>query len=1003
MAPPHELDWCELDLLEGRQHGQHALHDVHANHSQILTCKPAPNHQTTSDDTNGAMRGIFQNIVNAKNKTSKPTTQLAKPDSCEMDLFLYELCPCVLTEAHVIICEGLNYTSIPNTLLSTVYKIRMSNNSIYTLDNVVWPKNLTSLVLQHNKLKFIGKSTFNLTSNLSKLYLSYNEISYIHEDAFDPIPGLTILLAEKNKLTQLAPNKLFKSTPMIKKVYLGENQLQLVEETRFSSCCRYLTELLLDHNQITHIRAHWFSNMSSLVWLSLTYNQITHIEDGAFNWNYELEELNLSFNKIKVINRLVFSHKLNIQKLYLGGNPLKPLAIDTFREIEHLKSLNLQHVDFSYIQPGTFAYLTRLEFIYFEKFIYCHYANHVRVCRPLTDGLSSVQELLAFPVLKYAVWIVASVCSLGNVFVFVWRSVSPHEDRTLSLLVRNLSIADLMMGIYLGAIGWQDWKFQHHFGRFAIEWMSSWKCTAIGFLAMLSSELSVFILTIITVERYRSITSIRSFEERAQKRRARLYVSLAWLFSLLIAIYPVVEWYLRWPGQHATNGLCLPLHIDQPFTHGWQYSAFVYLGINFLAVVIIIALYVHMYAMIINGRQISRPVSRFRDEKREDAILAIRFFFIVITDCLCWIPIVVIKIMALANFNISSSICGWLVIFIIPINSALNPILYTLAAPTSLRTAVCRLFERFCDKMDALTGSVSTAANGSSYSHSSHSSSATSGTCQLDGSSTASSSCALSMPRRRRRKTNSRSASTCDTFETSIVSHKASVESAPLVVDQQHVASSKVALDLQFDLDDGSDVDDDEQDDVVAAAAADASQRAKFTTQSSHMTDSNGSNSNKFVTLNKSSNSKPYDCLSSYENNGVKLKLVRISKPSLALFGSLICKPFGRAQPRRAAKNANLTLEKQQHHNHHHGDDESSPMGQHKGGHHNMIRQSDKDRQCSELVHLDDDANHRHKVDKPAGHHQVAIFEHLTRPEEQRPKMETKLVSRTTNRVSFDS
>lgn len=732
------------------------------------------------DDSNGAIGVIFQNIIAVtKNKLANDTknnaTQLAKPNSCSQDQFNLEKCPCVLNDTLVIICDGQELTEIPDTLLPSVYKIRMSNNSIANIDHVNWPRSLTSLVLVDNRITHISKSTFRSTPNLSKLYLSHNEIHHLDRDAFQGLASLTSIQIESNKL-ETFDAKMLRHTPAITKIYLSENMIDLPDDTRFGHC-KNLKELLLDHNRISVIRRHWFANMTALMWLSLTYNQITLIEDGSFDWNYELEELNLSFNRIKFINRQVFAHKLNIQRLYLGGNPLEPLPTDAFQEIIHLKSLNLTHVDFDHIKNGTFSYLTQLEFIYFAKFHYCHYATHVRVCRPITDGLSSVEELLAFPILKYAVWIVASVCSLGNVFVFIWRSVSSHEDRTLSLFVRNLSIADLMMGIYLGAIGWQDWQFQHNFGRFAIEWMSSWQCTAIGFLAILSSELSVFILTIITIERYRSIMSIKRFEEAAQKRRARLYVALAWLFSFLIAFYPLLEWLLQNSDYYATNGLCLPLHIDQPFSHGWQYSAFIYLGINFVAVMIIIALYTHMYTIIIDGRQMARPVL-FKAEKREDAILAIRFFLLVVTDCLCWIPIVVIKIMALANVSISSSIYGWLVVFIIPINSALNPILYTLAAPTSLRAAVCRLFERICYQVDALTSRDSN--------YSSHSSSA--------GSSGQSDHSAQIITTRRRKKTGSNSTSTCDTFETSIVSHStksSSADSATLLFNANHYSNQQ--------------------------------------------------------------------------------------------------------------------------------------------------------------------------------------------------------------------
>lgn len=701
--------------------------------------------------------------ASATSKKTNSSSSHSRPESCTSEQFAIDMCPCVFNDPRVVICENLGITRIPDTeLKASAFKIFMPNNSIKSIEDVEWPRSLSTLVLVNNSITHIGPKAFDLAPSLKLLFLSHNQISYFDQDALVGLSELTWLQLENNRLDTFESSSLI-HTPKIAKLYLSENMIDLPETTRFDRCCQNLRQLLLDYNRISFVYSHWFSNMTSLRWLSLSHNEITFIEDGSFDWNPSLTELNLSFNKIMVINSQMFARHLGITRLYLSYNPFRSLPRDAFRELLQLRSLNLTGVEFDQIDKETFAGL-ELSFIYFERFRYCHFASHATVCLPLTDGLSSTRELLVFPILKNAVIIVALVCCLGNVFVFIWRSVSPHEHYTLSLFVRNLSIADLMMGIYLAAIGYKDRKTLE--AGEMLDWMSSTECTTIGFIAILSSELSVLILIIITIERYRSITTTKILEEEEQKRRARIYLLLAWIGSFMIASYPLLERLIARAlsedndlDYYATNGLCLPLHIDQPYLPGWQYSAIVYLGINFLAVIIIIFLYVRMYARIMQARQQACP---YAVTKREDAILATRFFFIVITDCVTWIPIVIIKIMAMANVSIPSSIYGWLVVFIIPINSALNPILYTLAAPTSMRSTICKWFKRTCDRLDQLT---KRAANGSRYSsHSSSSSSAESG----------------NMMGFRRKNTSSTNSTTIDTFESSIgpCNPKPSVESA---------------------------------------------------------------------------------------------------------------------------------------------------------------------------------------------------------------------------------
>lgn len=507
-----------------------------------------------SVDTTGLMGTMFKQIHDNRKMSRSGAKPPAKPESCESKKFEDGECPCNLTEANVVICDNFGLRTIPNDLLASVFKIMMTSNSIETLDNVNWPRNLSSLVLENNNISRIGRATFKLAPNLLTLYLSNNSISELDEGAFEFLRNLSWLHIDSNRLTTFN-TRLLHHTPSMTKLYLSANLIDLAPDTRFSISPK-LQELLLDHNRISTIKRGWFSQMSQVTWISLTHNKIGSIETGSFEGNYDLQELNLSFNQIKVIDRRIFAHRLNIQRLYLSANPISTLPVDAFRELMELESLNLTQIEFVSLERETFNYLRHLRFIYFEKFRFCYYAPQARVCRPITDGLSTIEELLAFPILKYAVWIVALVCSLGNVFVLIWRSISTHEDCTMSLFIKNLSIADLMMGIYLSTIGWQDWQFQRNFRANAIDWMSSWKCTAIGFLAILSSELSVSILTIITIERYRSIVSKLRFEKEDQKWRARVYVTLAWIFSFLVASYPLIEWLSRNSDYYATNGLC---------------------------------------------------------------------------------------------------------------------------------------------------------------------------------------------------------------------------------------------------------------------------------------------------------------------------------------------------------------------------------------------------------------------------------------------------------------
>ncbi|XP_023278421.1 relaxin receptor 2-like, partial [Seriola lalandi dorsalis] len=62
--------------------------------------------------------------------------------------------------------------------------------------------------------------------------------------------------------------------------------------------------------------------------------------------------------------------------------------------------------------------------------------------------------------------------------------------------------ADCLMGVYLFFVGVFDVKFRGQYNRNALLWMESVECRTIGFLAMLSSEVSVLLLTYLTMEKF---------------------------------------------------------------------------------------------------------------------------------------------------------------------------------------------------------------------------------------------------------------------------------------------------------------------------------------------------------------------------------------------------------------------------------------------------------------------------------------------------------------------
>uniref|UniRef100_A0A8C7ZEL6 Relaxin family peptide receptor 2a n=1 Tax=Oryzias sinensis TaxID=183150 RepID=A0A8C7ZEL6_9TELE len=140
----------------------------------------------------------------------------------------------------------------------------------------------------------------------------------------------------------------------------------------------------------------------------------------------------------------------------------------------------------------------------------------------------------------------------------------------------------------------------------------------------------------------------------------------------------------------------------------WRNCLCFSLGLNLVAFLVITMSYSSMFY---NIYKTGINATDLRSRLHKDVAVANRFFFIVISDALCWIPIFLVKVLSLLEVEIPGTISSWVVIFVLPINSALNPILYTLTTSffrEQVEVLLCRWQRRHTLKKDrkSLTSST---------------------------------------------------------------------------------------------------------------------------------------------------------------------------------------------------------------------------------------------------------------------------------------------------------
>ncbi|RUS90781.1 hypothetical protein EGW08_001492 [Elysia chlorotica] len=512
-----------------------------------------------------------------------------------------------------------------------------------------------------------------LPSEVTFLDISGYNLSSLPYRALGRLPYLQTLKIDSSDVTQIEQGA-FEDCPSLLDVILSNNGFSSFNADIFLGGNSIHTLNLLG-NSLEVLHRGSLHGMASLTDLVLKSNKITDIEPGVFKDTPNLASLFIRKNRIATIQPHSFSPLTSLTALSLATNSLRSLQNTYFTGLGNLTVLDLYDNDLTTISNGTFDYMPDLRFIYLDKFYLCAYAQQASVCKPEGDGISSKQHLLGSLLLRIAVWLVAMLSCCGNLLVLLGRCLLLREDNPIhSFFIKNLSLADLLMGLYLLVIGVQDARFRGEYLAHDQAWRNSWGCDAAGVLSTLSTEMSVLTLCIITLDRYISIMYPLSFRRRGLKL-ARLIMAFTWAVCLALALVALPSVGLRYFGQsfYRDNAVCIPLHLHNPRARGWEYSSFLFLGLNLGSFAFIAYAYVAMFYSI---HMSALPLRTSRDSK--ERCLAKRFFFIVITDFLCWIPIIIIKLVALAGVSISNDLYAWVIVFVLPVNSALNPLLFTL-------------------------------------------------------------------------------------------------------------------------------------------------------------------------------------------------------------------------------------------------------------------------------------------------------------------------------------
>ncbi|KAM6956210.1 lutropin-choriogonadotropic hormone receptor [Aplochiton taeniatus] len=295
-------------------------------------------------------------------------------------------------------------------------------------------------------------------------------------------------------------------------------------------------------------------------------------------------------------------------------------------------------------------------------------------CTPEPDAFNPCEDLLGYEFLRSVTWVITVFAVTGNVAVLAILLTS-HQKLTVSrFLMCNLAFADLCMGIYLLLIASMDYYSRKEYYNHATDWQTGIGCAIAGFLTVFATELSVYTLTMITLERWHTITNAMQLNKRLRRHHVAAMMGGGWVFSVSTALLPVLG-----VSSYSKVSICLPMDIENIASQVYVVAVLI---LNVAAFLVVCYCYVCIYRSVYNPDLATR---------HGDTKIAKRMAVLIFTDFLCMAPISFFAISAALHMPlITVSHSKILLVIFYPINSLCNPFLYTIFT-RAFRRDVCLL------------------------------------------------------------------------------------------------------------------------------------------------------------------------------------------------------------------------------------------------------------------------------------------------------------------------
>nr|QHC34064.1 gonadotropin releasing hormone receptor 1/adipokinetic hormone receptor 1 [Platynereis dumerilii] len=305
--------------------------------------------------------------------------------------------------------------------------------------------------------------------------------------------------------------------------------------------------------------------------------------------------------------------------------------------------------------------------------------NCTDIPREMTFNDDSLVSVITYTILFF-------IAAVGNLMVFIALFRNRHRRSRVNLFIMHLAIADLMVTFIMlpNEIGW----------HITVNWTAGdVGCRILMFFRTFGFYLSSFILVAISLDRYYSISTLRSITRA--RRRSQVMIAIAWILSAVASIPQSIIFHEERHPMYPWFKQCVTFNFFPSVAHERAYNMFNILAVYVVPLGFIIVTYSlvlwrisnrklevsghhHSQVMIAEcslriHQSVGNPIERAKNRTLKMTVVIVCVFI------MCWTPYIVMLAWACIDRNSAASVnpkfTRFLFIFAVS-NSCMNPFIY---------------------------------------------------------------------------------------------------------------------------------------------------------------------------------------------------------------------------------------------------------------------------------------------------------------------------------------